>query len=113
MEAALKLSALSGANAHYYVAQVVKHMYNESWVFRHPMGWRARTATSLLMGPEAAYYIKRKLSEDVAVAYDTFSEAECNAPDVAEGAKHIAQRLRNQTYKSDVLEELASLFLEH
>jgi len=115
MEAALKISALAGANAHYYVAQVIKQMFAERWVYRHPMGWRARTETTLLMGPEAAYYIRRKLSEDVAGVYDAFSRAqeEANEIEAADGAKHIAQRLRNHTYKTDIIEEAASLFLEH
>ena len=107
-------SSRAGANAHYYVAKVVKEMFGDIWVFRHPMGWRTRTETGLLMGQEAVYYIKRKLSEDVACAYDKIArESQENEKDIADGATHIAQRLRNQSYKNDIVEEAASLFLEH
>jgi len=66
------------------------------------------------MGQEAALYIKRKLSEDVANAFETYAEsATLTDSKVLENALHIAARLKNQSYKNNIIEEAASLFLEH
>lgn len=112
MQALLETAAEHGPLAHFHVAQVAREMFQDEWVYRMPMGWRARTDRGLYMGQEASLYIKRKLSEDVAAAFVTFAASATDAK-LQENALHIAARLKNASYKNDVIEEAASLFLEH
>lgn len=103
LNSAIELSLKAGPNAHYFVALVVKHMFGDMWVYKEPMGWRVNTGTMLLFEREAIYYIKRKLSEDVADAYSEYGN---------EKAIEVAEHLRNNSYKNEIVEEAASLFSE-
>ena len=110
----IRVSASQGVTAHYHVAHVVKQLFGDVWVYRNPVGWRARTPTGFLMGADAVLYIKRKLSEDVAYAYADFAENQNEEQQtVLENAQHIAHRLKNNTYKNEIMDEAASLFFEY
>lgn len=107
IEILIERSCRKGYDAHFHVAQVVHAMFANQWAYMHPIGWRARTNNSLLVGPEAVLLIRRKLSEDVADAYEAFSNT-----DKFESALKIATCLTNAVYKNHIIEELESLFME-